>query len=253
MVADGTGITMGLDGRRVLVTGAAQGLGRATAMWLARLGAQVTLADRQDCAEAAAAAGNGAAAMSLDLTDTAAIEAAVEGLAAEAPLWGVVNCAGLLLRRPLDTVTRAEVEAQIAVNQTGALFLARAALAVMRRQGQRGRIVLYSSQGGFSGGFHGSLPYAMTKAAITVLVKSLAREGAPDGITVNAVAPGAMDTPMLRGGMSAEDMASFTARIPMGQTGDPDEAAGPTAFLLGDWASYVTGTTLHVNGGQYMA
>jgi NAD(P)-dependent dehydrogenase (short-subunit alcohol dehydrogenase family) len=92
----------------------------------------------------------------------------------------------------------------------------------------------------------------MNKAAVTALVKSLARDGATDGITVNAVAPGAVDTAMLRGGMSEADLAAFATRIPMGRIGATDELAGPTAFLLSAWASYVTGTTLHVNGGQYL-
>lgn len=253
MVSNDKRFGLGLQGRRIVVTGAAQGIGRATAEWLAALGARVTLADRQDCTEAARAAGNGARALSVDLTDQHGIEAMIADLASRGPLWGVVNCAGLLLRRPLDASTREEIELQTAVNQTGAFFLARAALGVMQKQGLGGRIVLYSSQGGFSGGFNGSIPYAMTKAAVTALVKSLARAGGPDNITVNAVAPGAIDTAMFRGGMTRADIDAFTARIPMGRIGEPDEAAAPTAFLLSDWARYVTGTTLHVNGGQYMA
>ncbi|SLN64541.1 SDR family NAD(P)-dependent oxidoreductase [Roseisalinus antarcticus] len=253
MVSSDKRFDLGLEGRRVLVTGAAQGLGRATAEWLAALGAEVTLADRQDCTEAARAAGNGARAVKMDLTDQADIETVVADMAAQGPLWGVVNCAGLLLRRPLEASTREEVELQQAVNQTGTFFLARAALAVMQKQGLGGRIILYSSQGGFSGGFNGSIPYAMTKAAVTALVKSLARAGGPDGITVNAVSPGAIDTAMFRGGMTQADIDDFTTRIPMGRIGEPDETAAPTAFLLSDWAGYVSGTTLHVNGAQYMA
>lgn len=253
MVNDIGTTDLGLKGRRVLVTGAAQGLGRATAQKLAGLGAVVTLADRQDCKKAAAEIGHGARAANMDLTDRSSIDRVIDSYGEGGPLWGVVNCAGLLLRRPLDTVTQEEIELQIAVNQTGTLFLARAAMALMQRQGLGGRIVLYSSQGGFTGGFHGSVPYAMTKAAVTALIKSLAREGAADGITVNGLAPGAIDTQMLRGGMTEADLVAFTERIPMGRIGDPDECAGPTAFLLSDWASYVTGTTLHVNGGQYMA
>lgn len=245
-------IDLGLQGKRVLVTGAAQGIGRATAEWLAALGAAVILADRQDCTGAAHAIGHGASPVDMDLTDRAGIEAVMTDIAAEGPLWGVVNCAGLLLRRPLDTVTADEVDLQTAVNQTGAFFLARAALDILQRQGQGGRIILYSSQGGFTGGFNGSIPYAMTKAAVTALVKSLARAAGPDGITVNAVSPGAIDTDMFRNGMTQEDIDTFTARVPMGRVGTPDETAAPTAFLLSDWARYVTGTTMHVNGGQYM-
>ncbi len=243
---------LGLTDRTIVVTGAAQGIGRAVAVWLAGLGARVVLADVQDCAEAAAEAGNGARAVPLDLTDPGSIDATLAEATAAGPLWGVVNCAGLLLRRPLDATTAQEIERQTAVNQSGVFNLARATLAILQRQGQGGRIVLYTSQGAFTGGFHGSIPYAMNKAAVTALVKSLARIGAPDGITVNSVAPGAVDTAMFRGGLSAGDVAEFAAMIPMNRIAEPAEMAGPTAFLLSAWAGYVTGTTLHVNGGQLM-
>ncbi|MGV8986034.1 MAG: SDR family NAD(P)-dependent oxidoreductase [Cypionkella sp.] len=243
---------LGLEGRTILVTGAAQGIGRATAGWLAGLGAKVVLADVQDCTEAAAAAGHGARAAHVDLTDKTSIEALLAEHVAAGPLFGVVNCAGLLLRRPLEASTPEEIERQTAVNQTGVFYLARGAMAAMQRQGQGGRIVLYTSQGAFTGGFNGSIPYAMNKAAVTALVKSLARIGARDGITVNAVAPGAIDTAMFRGGMTQEDIDTFVKMIPMGRLGEPEEMAGPTAFLLSAWAGYVTGMTMHVNGGQLM-
>lgn len=243
---------LGLQGKTIIVTGAAQGIGRAAARWLAQLGAQVVLADLQDCTDAATEAGHGARAVPLDMTDLNSIDTMLADVVAAGPLYGVVNCAGLLLRRPLDISTPAEIDRQTAVNQTGVFNLARATLATLQRQGAGGRIVLYTSQGAFTGGFHGSIPYAMNKAAVTALVKSLARIGASDRITVNAVAPGAIDTAMFRGGMSASDISDFEKMIPMGRIGTPDEMAGPTAFLLSAWAGYITGTTLHVNGGQLM-
>lgn len=243
---------LGLAGKTIVVTGAAQGIGRAISVRLASLGAQVILADLQECAEAAAEAGNGARAMSLDMTDPSSIEAMLAEAGRNSTLWGVVNCAGLLLRRPLDVSTQAEIDRQTAVNQSGAFHLARGAMAALHRQGSGGRIVLYTSQGAFTGGFHGSIPYAMNKAAVTALVKSLARIGARDGITVNAVAPGAVDTKMFRGGLSDTEVADFERMIPMGRIGTTEEMAGPTAFLLSAWANYITGTTLHVNGGQLM-
>ena len=245
-------LDLGLDGRRIVVTGAAHGIGRAVAAWLSGLGAQVLLADIQDAAEAAEEAGGGARATRLDMTDRVSIDALLADATAEGPLWAVVNCAGLLLRRPLDASTLEEIERQTDVNQHGTFHLARGAMAAMQAAGQGGRIVLYSSQGGFTGGFHGSIPYAMNKAAVVALVKSMARIGAPHGITVNAVAPGAIDTAMFRGGLSPQDVADFQKMIPMGRVGDPDEVAGPTAFLVSAWAGYVTGMTMHVNGGQLM-
>lgn len=252
MVNQNSGNELGLTNKTIIVTGAAQGIGRAVATRLAHLGAQVVLADLQDCADAAAEAGHGARACALDMTDPASIDAMLADAARNAPLWGVVNCAGLLLRRPLDVSTQAEIDRQTAVNQSGAFHLARGAMAAMQAQGNGGRIVLYTSQGAFTGGFHGSIPYAMNKAAVTALVKSLARIGARNGITVNAVAPGAIDTKMFRGGLSDAEVAEFERMIPMGRIGTTDEMAGPTAFLLSDWANYITGTTLHVNGGQLM-
>lgn len=245
-------LDLGLQDRTIIVTGAAQGIGRETAAWLAALGANVVLADIKDCEAAADNAGNGARAVKVDMTDPASIEALLADVAGAGPLYGVVNCAGLLLRRPLDASTKEEIDLQTAVNQTGAFYLARGAMATMQAQGQGGRIVLYTSQGAFTGGFHGSIPYAMNKAGVTALVKSLARVGGPHGITVNAVAPGAIDTAMFRGGLSPQDVADFEKMIPMERIGQPSEMAGPTAFLMSAWAGYITGTTLHVNGGQLM-
>jgi NAD(P)-dependent dehydrogenase (short-subunit alcohol dehydrogenase family) len=252
MVTSADRFDLGIKGRRVLVVGAAQGLGRAAAVWLAGLGAKVILADVKDCAEAAAEAGHGATSAFVDLSDRDSIESLVAGVTADGPLWGLVNCAGLLLRRPLAESTQEEIELQISINQTGAFFLARAVLAAMQEAGEGGRIVLYSSQGGFTGGFYGSIPYAMTKAAVTALVKSLARVGAPDGITVNAISPGGIDTDMFRGGMTQADIDGFRKLVPMDRIGEPDETAAPTVFLLSNWAAFITGTTIHVTGGQYM-
>ncbi|WP_180900385.1 SDR family NAD(P)-dependent oxidoreductase [Martelella soudanensis] len=241
----------GLSGRRILVVGAAQGIGQATAVWLAAQGADVIAVDIKPCTETVSMAGGGIRTHILDMTDTAGVTAAVEAANSDKPLYGVVNCAGLLLRRPLDETSEEEIARQTAVNQSGTFFLARAAMAAMIPHGI-GRLVLYTSQGAFTGGFNGSIPYAMNKAAVTALVKSLARHGAPHSITVNAVAPGAADTAMLRGGMSDADLEAFRRMIPMGRFADPVELAAPTAFLLSPWAGYITGTTMHVNGGQLM-
>ncbi len=250
--ASGNLAGLGLEGRRVLVVGAARGIGQATAVQLSRAGAQLVLADRDDCTETVAACAGSHAVERLDLSEQSASEELLRRHATPGvPLFGLVNCAGLLLRRPLEETSVEDMERQIAVNQVGAFYLARAALAHMQAR-EEGRIVLFTSQGAFTGGYFGSIPYAMTKAAVTALVKSLARIGAPSNVTVNAVAPGAADTAMFRSGMSTEDIANFTRQIPMGRVADPVEVALPTVFLLSKWASYVTGTTLHVNGGQLM-
>ena len=242
----------GLDGKRILVTGAARGLGQATAVWLAGMGANVIAADLEDCSATVEKGGGHVTPLHLDLGDVVGTEQAFADLVANGSIFGLVNAAALLLRRPLTELGQDEAARQVAVNQTGAFFLARAALMHMIAVGQGGRIVMFTSQGAFTGVYHGSVIYSMTKAAITAMVKSLAREGAPHGVTVNAIAPGGADTPMLREGMSPQALAAFQASIPMGRIALPEEVAGPVAFLLSRWAAYITGTTLHVNGGQYM-
>lgn len=243
---------LGLTGRLVIVVGAAQGIGAAVAQRLAKLGMEVICADRQDCAEIAAQCAPSASAFQVDMTKPETIEALIGHARSRGKLYGLVNCAGLLLRTPFEEVDEAMMQREIAVNQTGVFYLTRAALAEIQKGGAGGRIVLFTSQGAFTGGFFGSTTYAMTKAAVGALIKSLARMGAPDAITVNAVAPGGVDTPMLRGGMSEVDLDSFRQRIPMNRFAAPDELGGVCAFLLSDWSGYITGSTLHVNGGQYL-
>lgn len=250
MVMDETGL--GLEGRLAIVVGAAQGIGAAVAKRLAHLGMDVICADRQDCTATTGACGHRASAHLVDLSQPDSISGLIEHARSRGKLFGLVNCAGLLVRTPFEVVDEAVMQREIAVNQTGVFYLTRAALAEIQAGGAGGRIVLFTSQGAFTGGFFGSTTYAMTKAAVGALVKSLARMGAPDAITVNAVAPGGVDTPMLRGGMSEDDLDSFRQRIPMNRFAQPDELGGVCAFLMSDWSGYITGSTLHVNGGQYM-
>ena len=253
MVSDLHPQDLGLKGKKVLGTGAGQGIGRACAIWLAQLGAQVVLSDLRDCSEAASEAGHGAISRILDLADYEASQSLVNELVSDdTPLYGLVNCAGVLIRQTIETITPEQLEFHNAVNQNGAFFLARATLEVLRSQGKGGRIILFTSQGAFNGGLNGSTHYAMNKAAVTAMVKSMARIAAADGITVNAVSPGAVDTAMFSNGMSEKDIKSFKERIPLGRIADPKELAAPTAFLLSEWARYITGATLHVNGGQLM-
>ena len=243
--------SLDLEERKILVAGAARGIGKATAIWISKLGARVVPADIRDCSATAEACG-GVEPLRLDVSDRKGVEAAADRLdGTDGPLYGVVNCAGLLIRRPLEETSPEELERQTAANQLGALHLACAAHKTMRARGE-GRIVLFTSQGAFTGGFMGSVPYAMNKAAVGALVKSLARTGAPHGVTVNAVAPGAVDTEMLHEGLSPEDAEEFKRKILVGRFAEADELAGPAAFLLSSWARYITGETLHVNGGQLM-
>lgn len=245
---------LGLDGKAVLVTGAASGIGRAVAARFAAAGCRVVAADidADGLSRAAAEIGGAVRPVAMDLGSPESCEAAVAAtVAAFGRLDVLVNAGAIILRQPLDAVTAAEVDRTQRVNAGGAFFVARAAAAAMRQTGG-GRIVLFSSQGAHTGGYVGSTVYAMSKAAVIALTKGLARELAPHGITVNAIAPGLVDTPMIRTDVSETALARFVQMIPLGRIAEPVEIANCCLFLASDWSSYVTGHTLDVNGGQLM-
>jgi 3-oxoacyl-[acyl-carrier protein] reductase len=245
---------LNLGSRRVIVTGAASGIGRAVAERFAAMGSRVCLADINlpGATEVAGSLGSAHHAFPLDLADPESCGALVAG--ASQRMGGLdilVNAGAIILRQPLDDVAPADIHRMSDVNMAGAFFLARAAAGIMRR-GSGGRIILLSSQGAHTGGYVGSTVYAMTKAAVISLVKSLARELASSNITVNAIAPGVVDTPMIRRDVSEAALSEFMKMVPLGRIAAPREIADCCLFLASDWASYVTGHTLDVNGGQLM-
>jgi NAD(P)-dependent dehydrogenase (short-subunit alcohol dehydrogenase family) len=158
----------------------------------------------------------------------------------------------VIRRQPIDEITEADWAVQEEVNLRATLFLNRAAAQIMREQGEGGRIVNFASQGWWTGGFGGSVVYAATKGGVVSMTRGLARTYGPDGILVNCVSPGAVDTPMLREGMTDDALERFRAQIPLGRFAAPDELAGAVVFLASDHASYITGATLNVSGGQLM-
>jgi NAD(P)-dependent dehydrogenase (short-subunit alcohol dehydrogenase family) len=247
-------VSFGLQGRVALVTGAASGIGRATARLAALEGCRVALLDIAAGPLCAVARELGAEHRDFpcDLGDTAAVEQVVADITRWAGRLDILINAGAILRRQtLGDVQPPDFDTQVAVNMRGPFFLARAAAAQMQRLGW-GRIILIASHGAFTGGYVSSSVYSMTKAAVVTLAKSMARELAASGITVNAVAPGAVDTPMLREDVSAEALKAFAAMVPMGRFAAPEEIARACLFLASDWASYVTGHCLDVNGGMLM-
>jgi len=247
----------GLEGRGVLITGAAGGIGRAVARAFAAAGANVVAADLDGAAVEDVVAGlEGAGRHAAFTADVAQLDghAALVARAREAAgsLYALAHVAAVIRRSELDDVTEADWALQEAVNLRATFFLNRAAARAMREQGGGGRIVNFASQGWWTGGFGGSVAYAATKGGVVSMTRGLARTFGPDGILVNCVSPGAVDTPMLRDGMTDAALESFRAQIPLGRFAAPEEIAGAVVFLASDHASYITGATLNVSGGQLM-
>lgn len=244
-----------LKGKVTLVTGGSRGIGRAIAIAAARSGSDVSLVgrDRERLSQVATEArslGVRAHEVVADVADPSAAESAVTGTA-EA-LGGVdhlVANAGVTHDQLLLRLKPADWDRVIATNLTSAYALSRAAIGGMIRA-RSGRIVLISSVAGLMGN-PGQTAYAASKAALIGFARSLAREVGSRGITVNVVAPGLVDTDMVRS-MSEKAREDLASHIPLGRLGTPEEVAGAVMYLLGDAGAYVTGSVLNVSGGLYM-
>ena len=158
----------------------------------------------------------------------------------------------LIRRNDVDEVTEEDWDFQHDVNLKAGFFLNRAAARIMREQGRGGRLINFSSQGWWTGGYGGSVVYSATKGGIVSMCRGLARTYAKDGITVNSVSPGAVDTSMMRGGLTDEQLEASIAMIPLGYMAEPDDLAGTVVFLASDHARYITGATINVSGGWLM-
>lgn len=245
-----------LTDKRILVTGAARGIGRAVAEEALAAGAQVYAVDilEDELQSLASPALPSLSVARLDLAQVDTFDGVCEDAArVMGGLDCLVHVAAVIVRRTsLDEVTEADWDLQCDVNLKATFFLDRAAATVMRRQGSGGSIVNFSSQGWWTGGFGGSVVYSATKGGVVSLTRGLARSLAGDRIRVNAVAPGAVDTAMMREGLDDAALAAFLTQIPFGRMGEPVELARAALFLASDAASYVTGATLNVSGGQLM-
>jgi len=247
-------VRLDLTGRTAIVTGASRGIGRAVALSLAGAGATVVAAARGDHAEATAAeiagAGGQAVAVSMDVTDAASVQAAVDAtLERFGRVDVLVSNAGITRDQLLLRMKRGDWDAVLATNLTGAFICAQAVAKPMLRQ-RAGRIVFVGSVVGQMGNA-GQANYAASKAGLVGFAKSLARELASRGVTVNVVAPGLIDTDMTRVvGESAR--AAWASSIPLGRLGSPEDVAAAVTFLASDAAAYITGQVLAVNGGMYL-
>ena len=246
-----------LNGEIALVTGASRGIGRATAQALAERGAAVAGTATTDAGAARIAAelavdGRQALGLRLDVKDPASIDAALEAVTAAfgaAPSI-LVNNAGITRDNLLMRMKDAEWDEIIATNLSAVYRLSKACLRPMMKA-RKGRIINIASVVAAAGNA-GQTNYAAAKAGMIGFSKSLAREVGSRGITVNCVAPGFIDTDMTRE-LGDEQRKSLLTNIPLDRLGRPDEVASAVAFLASAEAGYITGETLHVNGGMYMA
>jgi 3-oxoacyl-[acyl-carrier protein] reductase len=241
-------------GKLAIVTGASRGIGRGIAEMLAARGAHVIAAARGDNAKATVdaiqAAGGRAEVVSLDVTDTAAVDAMVAGvLERHGRIDVLVNNAGITRDQLMLRMKRQEWDEVIATNLTAAFTCVQAVLKPMIKQ-RHGRIISVSSVVGQMGNA-GQANYAASKAGLIGFSLALAREVASRNITVNVVAPGMIDTDMTRA-VAGKAQSDWEALIPLKRLGLPADIAAAVCFLASDEASYITGHVLAVNGGMYM-
>ena len=245
-----------LDGKIALVTGGSRGIGRACAEALAEQGATVVVnyvkgeAAAREVADGIVKAGGKAEIAGFDVADTATTESAIEGLVKKhGKLDVLVANAGIAVDGLLLRLKDDELQRLFDTNVKGAVTCARVAMKSMMRS-KHGRIVFMSSVIGEMGNV-GQTAYAITKAALLGATKSIAREYASRNVTVNAIAPGFIDTEMTQT-MNDEMKSAVLKMIPLGRTGHAREVAAACAFLASDEAGYVTGQVLRVNGGMYV-
>ena len=248
-----------LDGRVALISGAgrARGIGKATAQMMIDHGAHVVLLDLDEAEAQAAAqeiAGGGGRAIGLacDVRKLQDCERAVQ----RATEWAgggldiLVNNAGVTQRRPLQDITAGDYDLVTDVVLRGTLNLSQAALPHLKPGASIVCVSSLSAQQG--GGIFGGAHYCAAKAGVLGLVRAMARELGPRNVRVNAVAPGLILTDFSRSGSTDEDKHTIARNWPLARAGSPSEVAGAILFLASDLASYVTGTTLDVNGGAHM-
>ena len=245
-----------LEGKKAVVTGAAQGIGQAIAEILAQGGADVVVADLdagrcQDTADRVKKQNRQVLPLSVDVGNWEDVKALVDQVVKD---WGridiFVNNAGITRDGLVVRMKEEDWNAVIQVNLTGTFYCTKAVLGPMSKQ-RYGRIINMASVVGVTGNA-GQANYAASKAAVIGLTKTIAREYASRNITVNAVAPGFIDTAMTQAlGDDVKEMLS--KQIPLGRLGNVSDIAEAVRFLASDAASYITGQVLHVNGGMYMA
>ena len=241
-----------LKDQTAIVTGGGQGIGRAICGIFAEEGASVVVVDIDEAGAGETAGqlnreGRAAKAVRADVSSGAEIEALVDGVLEDSGRVDIlVNNAGLAVFRSVEECTEEEWDRVMAVNLKGPFLLAKALLPAMKAQ-QAGAVINLASVAGKTGGVVSGAPYSVSKAGIECLTKSLARELAPHGVRVNAIAPGIIDT-----ALTAHHDQSFVDAIPLGGKGEPRDVAEAALFLASDRSRHITGEILDVNGGLLM-
>jgi NAD(P)-dependent dehydrogenase (short-subunit alcohol dehydrogenase family) len=245
-----------LEGHVAVVTGAAQGIGRALALGLGREGASVVVADTNGdgalrVQDELAELGVRGLAVPTDVSDEDAVQTMVQRCLREFGRVDIlVNDAGIYPISPVETMTEEEWDRVVGVNLIGAFLCSRAVVPTLIAQ-RRGRIISLTSGLGLQGAANGA-HYAASKAGLIGFTKSLALELAPYGITVNALCPGVTDTAQPRGHMTDEELYARAGTIPLSRIGQPEDLVAPTLFLASEAARFVTGQMVIVNGGAIM-
>lgn len=250
-------VSAGLEGKGVLVTGAARGIGRSVAEAFAAAGSRVMAVDL-DAARLQSVVtrlpGEGHVAVAFDLRDIQGHARLTESAVAQLGRFDVLaHLAGILIRQPdINDVTETEWDDQLDVNLKASFFLAKTAGEAMKTAGRAGRIILCSSPSWWTGGLPGAIPYAASKGGVVSMVRGLAKVYGPAGITVNAIVPGLVNTDMGRAGLADEVQRSVAEASALGRWAEPSEIAGPVLFLASEHAAFITGATLNVTGGMLL-
>ena len=247
---------MRLKNKVAVITGGAQGIGRAIALGMAREGAKVVVADLQSekarsVANEVKMLGGEALGFEVNVADESSVNRLAEATFAEFGRVDIlVNDAGVYLKSSVVDMSEADWDRTLDINLGGNFLCCRAFVPAMREQ-KSGRIISMASGIGHYGMKQFS-HYAASKAAIIGFVKSLARELGPDGITVNAICPGSANTAMPRGHRSEEEVMQRLHSTPLPHVLEPEDIAGPVLFLASDAAAYITGQSYNINCGTYM-
>ena len=244
-----------LANKVVLITGGAgfNGLGFATALQMVRHGALVAIMDLEGAnpAEAAVKLGDEHLGVVANVTDKAAVDRAVEQVLAKFGRIDIlVNNAGITQPRKTVDISAADYDAVLDVSLRGTLLCSQAVIPVMERQSSGSIICISSVSAQRGGGILGGPHYSAAKAGVLGLARAMARELGGTGIRVNCIAPGLIDTDIIKGKLTDEKKAEIAATIPLGRLGQPNDVAGACVFLGSELSAYCTGITLDVNGGM---